>query len=818
MTKKHGPKPNENGSAQKTDNTTTGIVPRSGADPARFPVVDIGASADGLAALEDSDTGTDGSLGIDETRAALDEILVTLRTRTGSDFTAYKRSTIGRRIERRIGVHGMHSVAAYAAFLEKTPYEVDALFKELLISVTSFFRDPEAFAKLEQEIGAVVRSMHEGATFRAWIAGCATGEEAYSIAILLREAIERNERDIKVQIFATDLDPQAIDIARAGRYPDGIAADVTPERLQRFFTRKDNGYRINKDVREMLVFAVQNVIKDPPFTKLDLVSCRNVLIYLEPELQRRVLSVFSYALRPQGLLMLGTSESVGGFDDRFAMLDKRWKVFQRRTMGDAAAPLDFPSELPSTIARPSNPSAAKEHGRTGISAFAERLLLAAFVPPTVILSERGELVYLHGHTGPFLEPAQGEPTHNVFGMAREGLRLELPAAIRQAAVSKEPVVRRGLQVKTNGGFSPVTITARRLVEPETLRGAFLVSFELEATPEPEPKARPTQRQHKQLQRITALEEELRQTRENLQGTIEALETSNEELKSTNEELQSTNEELQSANEELETSREEMQSLNEELQTVNTELGERNRSLSQVNDDMQNLLNSTDVATVFLDDKMAIKRFTTQAKKVFSLIDTDIGRPISDLAVNLQYDQLAADAREVLRSLVFREREIQTKEGAWRLMRIMPYRTHENLIDGLVITFVDIDRIKRAQLEAQEGREYAEAIVTTSGHAMLVLDRGLRVVTANPSFFRLLGVAQRALAHEPFTELLGGALDDAGLRAALNELFTSDQKIEAFPLLGSFPRVGKLRLIVNAYKMSTHDDGAGYALLEFALEP
>lgn len=732
-----------------------------------------------------------------EAQVALRKILVTLRNRTGNDFTAYKRSTIGRRVERRVHVHGLHGLREYAAFLERTPYEVDALFKELLISVTSFFRDPDVFAVLEQEIRRMIAALPDGGTFRAWIAGCATGEEAYSIAILVREALMHSERSLKVQIFATDLDAQAIDIARAGRYPEGIAADITPERLQRFFTREDNGYRVNKDVREMLVFAVQNVIKDPPFTKLDLVSCRNLLIYLEPDLQRRVLGVFSYSLHAAGVLVLGTSEGVTGFDDRFAVLDKRWKLFGRRAIPAGTMPLDFQATLP--ISRPLR-RLGRDRERNGVAPLVERILLGNFVPPTVIVSERGDLIYLHGQTGPFLELAPGEPTNNVFSMAREGLRIELPAVMRQAASNARPVVRRGLHVRTNGGFSPVTLTARRMTEPEALRGTFMLSFELEGAAEPLKKPRSKRGDQKELQRISALDAELQRAKEHLQGTIEALETSNEELKSANEELQSMNEELQSANEELETSREEMQSLNEELQTVNAELEERNRALSQVNDDMQNLLNSTDVATVFLDEKLAIKRFTTQAKKVFNLIDSDVGRPISDLAVNLRYDQLDSDAHEVLRSLVFREREIQTKNDEWRLMRIMPYRTHENLIDGLVMTFVDIDRLKRVERDAQEAREYAESIVELVRQALLVLDKDLRVISANPAFYDLFGVSPRQVVGQDFDQLLGACFADAELHAKLLQLFATKQKIERHTMQRVFPRLGSRTVLFSARSM------------------
>ena len=694
---------------------------------------------------------------------ALQRVLAILRMRSGNDFAAYKKSTIRRRLERRMAVHGLSDARDYARFLEQAPFEADALFREVLISVTSFFRDSGAFDALQEELTELIRAKPDDSVLRGWIAGCATGEEAYSLAIVVRELLTKLGKPLKVHLFATDLDPQAIDVARAGTYPEGISAHVTPERLKRFFTKEDSGYRINKDIREMLVFASQSVIKDPPFTRLDFVSCRNLLIYLEPELQRRVISLFGYALRTDGVLLLGTSEGVADFDDRFATIDKRWKLFKRREhLGTRPGRAEMPTLTPGGPL----PVHHRVAPRTGVAIgpTAERMLLSCFTPPSAIVSERGEVVYVHGRTGPFLEPAQGEPSSNLFNMAREGLRLDLPSAIRRAAAKKTTVVRHGLQVKTNGGFSSVTLTVRPLSEPEVLRGTYLVSFEIEPSAPAAPEAKTVRgqpAQPKHVERLEQLEEELQHTKQNLQGMIEELETSNEELTSTNEELQSTNEELQSANEELETSREEMQSLNEELQTVNTELEERNRALSQANDDMQNLLNSTEVATVFLDDKLLIKRFTIQAKKVFSLIDSDVGRPISDLTANLRYTGLVEDAFEVLRTLVFREREIETNEGLWRLLRILPYRTHDNLIDGLVLTFVDIDRLKRAERSAQHAREYAEGIVEAVDRALLVLDDQLRVVSANRAFHALFRSMPKLEVGEQFHNAGGGRWDLPG---------------------------------------------------------
>ena len=749
--------------------------------------------------------------------SALGRVLSLLRARTGSDFGEYKRSTVRRRIERRMAVHGLRSIVEYAKFLERTPHELDALFRDLLISVTSFFRDPDAFAAVESELGRLIAMKDDDEALRAWVPGCATGEEAYSLAILIKELLSKHGKNLTVQIFATDLDSQAVEVARAGKYPEGIAADVSPVRLQRFFIKDDHGYRVTKEIRELIVFAPQNLIKDPPFTKLDLLSCRNVLIYLEPELQKRLLWIFRYSLRPAGLLLLGTSESVSGFDDVFIAVDKKWKLFQIRESAKGRLP-ELQAKLRTSLLHGADGHVARSSPRLtpGVATVAERILISSFVPPSAILSERGELIYLHGRTGPFLEPAPGEPSNNVFHMAREGLRLELPAAVRQAAATDEPVVRRGLQVKTNGGFSAVRLSVRKLHEPEALRGAFLATFELATEDGKQPSRREAKQPGVVGERLTTLEKELERTRENLQGTIEELETSNEELKSTNEELQSTNEELQSANEELETSREEMQSLNEELQTVNSELEERNRALSQANDDMQNLLNSTEIATLFLDDKLAIKRFTTQAKKVFSLIETDIGRPISDLTANLRYDHLVEEATEVLQTLAFREREIQTKEGAWRLMRVMPYRRHDNLIDGLVITFVDIDRVKRAEEDAQHARAYAEGIVEAVSTALLVLDADLRVISANHAFYNQFKTTPKVVVGEALTHLSEGRWGVPELREALERVLNTNETTAEVVFQITLPRLGEQTLHASAHRLPERPGRQPLVLL--AVEP
>jgi two-component system CheB/CheR fusion protein len=629
-----------------------------------------------------------------------------LRARTGHDFSNYKSTTIRRRIERRMNVHQLDSLKDYLKFLQNNASELDRLFKELLIGVTSFFRDTDAYESLAtQVLPKLLESKPEGHTIRAWVAGCSTGEEAYSLAIALREAAEKSRVHHSIQIFATDLDADAIEVARVGEYPESIAADVSPERLERFFTREEGGfYRVKKEIREMLIFAPHSLIEDPPFTKLDLLSCRNLLIYLEGRLQQQLMPIFHYALRTGGILFLGSSESLGAFAHLFDPLDKKWKLFRRRDVPSGNYLADLTVSLGDMPTRePGTPLAGKAI-EMGLAQTAERALLQQLVPPTVIMHERGDIVHIHGRTGLFLEPAPGSQTSaNVYNMAREGLQLDLAVAIRHAAGSEQAVVHRGVRVRANGHMISVDLRVKKLTQPEAMKGLFLVAFERvdELSDDRSAKSAPDGVSVEEFtDRVSDLQRELSHAKEVHQSTIEELETANEELKSTNEELQSTNEELQSANEELETAKEEMQSLNEELQTVNAELQGKVEELSRANDDMKNLLNGTDIATIFLDHELNIKRYTDQARKVIRLIPSDVGRPVGDLVSKLKYSGLADDALDVLHSLVFKEAEVQSEDGGWYLMRILPYRTTENVIDGLVVTFVDITKIKGLQNETR----------------------------------------------------------------------------------------------------------------------
>ena len=511
-------------------------------------------------------------------------------------------------------------------------------------------------------------------------------------------------KPFSLQIFATDLDRDAIDRARQGAYPEKIAADVSPERLRRFFIREERGYRIGKEVREMVALATQNIIMDPPFTKLDLLICRNLLIYLTPELQKKLLPLFHYSLNPGGILFLGSAETVGSASELFVPLEGKGRFYQRKESTVRAEPVEFPATfLPPPSGRPALASAPP--AEAGLQTLVDDILLREFCPAAVLASEQGDILYIKGRTGQYLEPAAGQANWNLFAMAREGLRDELPGLCQRAVHQTPPeaVTRRGLRVRTNGSYQTVDLTVQMLREPTALRGKLLVILKDVATPHAARRRSKTAKPNPEAE-AARLEDEVEQLRETLQTTREEMQTSQEELKSANEELQSTNEELQSTNEELTTSKEEMQSLNEELQTVNSELQAKVEELSRANNDMKNLLNSTDIATLFLDEALHVWRFSTPAARLIKLIPSDVGRPITDIASDLLYSTLSDDVMEVLRTLVFIEKPVTTRDGRWFTARIMPYRTLDNRIDGVVMTFFDITALKLLEEKLRRARD------------------------------------------------------------------------------------------------------------------
>lgn len=628
----------------------------------------------------------------------LTTILALLRERSKHDLSLYKPSTLTRRIERRVAVHGLASVAEYEEFLHRNPQELDLLFKEMLIGVTSFFRDPPVWQALKDTVlPALLARTAPGTRLRAWVVGCSTGEEAYSLAIVFREAMDAwpDPEAFTLQIFATDLSTDAIALARKGHYPKKIASDIAPERLARFFSAQGDGYSVDKSLRACVLFAQHDVILDPPFTRLDLLSCRNVLIYFNAALQRRLVPLFHYSLRPHGVLLLGGSETVGRSLALFAPLDPGTRLYQRSDQALRISTLEFPvhRHFPSRnpAQEPNVPLSSPPPHLANLQTLAEQVLLQQFSPPAVLVNESGDIVYISGRTGQYLEPAAGKANWNIHVMARPGLRTQIAAALRQTLQDKRPVALHGLRLEHDARRT-VDVTVQCVDEPKPLAGMVMIVFrETADAPSGGVRRRRTARavDPSASDELVRLQEEIRVLRQEMRS-------SEEELQAANEELQSTNEELQSANEELTTSKEEAQSMNEELQTINNELNSKLDDLALAQSDMQNLLNSTDIATLFLDSALNVRRYTERVMRIIHLREGDIGRPLSDLASTLLYPELHADARETLRTLAVSEKQITTTDGRWFSVRIMPYRTVANVIQGVVITLVDITVAKELE--------------------------------------------------------------------------------------------------------------------------
>jgi two-component system, chemotaxis family, CheB/CheR fusion protein len=695
----------------------------------------------------------DATIPTPKSESLLKKIFILLRSQTGHDFSFYKSNTINRRIERRMVVHQIGAMAEYVRYLQQNPDEIAALFRDLLIGVTNFFRDREAFTTLEEQaIPRLFADKPAGALIRVWVPGCSTGEEAYSIAILLQEHMETLKRGYKAQVFATDIDSQAIATGRAGVYPASIATDIPPQRLTRFFAGESEGttYRIDKAIRDMLVFSEQDVTKDPPFSKLDLISCRNLLIYMGGDLQKRLIPLFHYALNPGGFLFLGTSETIGESADLFVTVDRKGRLYQRKedlagaphvALGQITPPMTrHEGVYPTVSTRTDAPK------RLPLQELTERALLQEVTPAGVLVNAQGDVLYLHGRSGMYLELPPGSMTTNVLKIAREGLRHSLTVALSKAVGTKDTVRHPGLRVKTNGEFTMVDLTIRPIAAgtPE----AFLYLVVLQQAPDPVPvKARHAAKGTEGSPAadadatVATLRQELRAKDEYLQTTNEELETANEELKSSNEEMQSVNEELQSTNEELETSKEELQSMNEELSTVNAELQQKVADLSQANNDMNNLLSGTGIGTVFVDHQLHILRFTPTATRIINLIPGDIGRPVGHIVSNLVgYDALVADTQAVLDSLLPKEVEVQSRTGSWYSMRILPYRTLTNVIEGAVITFTDVSEMKKAReaLRAVEDLQRLAAVVRDAQDAITVQDLAGSILAWNRGAERMYG--------------------------------------------------------------------------------
>jgi two-component system CheB/CheR fusion protein len=738
------------------------------------------------------------------------DVLRVLRDRSGHDFTHYKASTLHRRVERRMAVNKIDRLEDYTTLLERDSLESETLFRELLIGVTSFFRDPPAFEALATKVLRTLVDAHSsGDPVRVWVPGCSTGEEAYSIAMLALEAADECTRGVPVQIFATDIDAEAIERARAGVYPASISADVSPKRLARFFTDEGDTCLIAKDVRDCVVFAKQDVTKDPPFSKVDLISCRNLLIYMDAVLQQRLMPLFHYALNPDGYLFLGGSETVGASASLFAPVDKKWRLFKRK---DSVTP----PQLLATVMPPREPAAAGTRSsapeaaplRVRVRDLAEKALLDRHAPACVVVNAEGEVLYIHGHTGRYLEPASGEPTGSLFKMARDGLRFEITAGVHKVLAQKVAVRYERLHVKNDGGVSLVNLTIEPLLGPDSAKGVLMVLFEDVASSGVAGTMSPPETAPDREQRIADLDRELTAKEDYLRSTVEELETTNEELKSTNEEMQSSNEELQSTNEEMETSREELQSLNEELTTVNSELQEKIVEASRATNDMSNMIAGTGIGTMFVDEHMLIQRFTPRVTEIMNLIPSDIGRPIGDISLRLTGDaDLVAAVTTVLDTLATVDAQVEDGTGRVYQMRVQPYRTLDNVIEGAVLTFVDIteqralqDKLDELAVAVAETGEFAQSVLDTVREPQLVLDGNLTVVTANKSFMATFQGSPKTIVGRPLSEVYSGTWLTPELRGLLLDVLPKKKRLGDFELRLIAGKLGRRTVTLNALEL------------------
>jgi two-component system, chemotaxis family, CheB/CheR fusion protein len=735
-----------------------------------------------------------------------------LRARTGVDFSLYKQSTLKRRIIRRMVLHKKDVLEQYMKLVESNPAELDALFNDLLINVTSFFRDPRTFAILKKKFfPRIIKAHTDDGPLRFWVCGCSTGEEAYSLAMALIEYFDQNRTHRHAQIFATDISDQGIERARAGIYPPNIQQDVSPERLRRFFTKVNGNFQVYKSIRDMCVFARQNVLVDPPFSNLDLLSCRNVLIYFGPALQRRVVPLFHYALRNAGLLLLGNSETIGPATDHFCVLDKKHKIYTKK-IGYAKPGFDVP------IRPPQEPEQMTPRAGTGarlldnkhlnLQQEIDRLLLLEFSPPMVVVNSQMDVVHFRGRTGRYLEHAPGSASLNLFKMLHDDLSVNVRAAVSKASRQDQAVSHAGIEIRRNSDVFELTIDVVPFrIEPLDDR-FFAIVFRESAAPIPAAQAAGkgsgagSNRLRQELSRVKL---DLMGTKESMQSIIEEQEATNEELKSANEEIQSSNEELQSTNEELETAKEELQSTNEELTTLNEELQNRNVELSQVNNDLLNLLASVNIPILMVGNDLTIRRFTPMAERLFNLIPSDVGRRLSDLNRSLLMPDLDKTIRQVIDDLSIVEREIQDRNGHWYLLRIRPYRTRDNKIEGAVIVLIDVDELRQA-LEVMLGMVH---------QPLLMLGADLKVRSANQSFLQTFGLMADQTVGRLIYEMSDKQWDLPQLHTLLDEILTRKRQVSDFPLEANFPKAGFRKLRLSASRF--FEEGKGMPLILLAMQ-
>jgi two-component system, chemotaxis family, CheB/CheR fusion protein len=731
----------------------------------------------------------------------LDKIFKLIQKSKGHDFSNYKPTTVLRRIERRMALHKIDDLKTYVQFLRENPEEVNILFKELLIKVTSFFRDPEAFEALKKEVVYdLVKKTRPENILRIWVPACASGEEAYSIAILFFEAMEELDQHRSIHLFATDIDEESIENARLGEYRESISMDVSEERLKRFFHRDDSTYRIKKEIREKIVFAVHNIIKDPPFSRIDLISCRNLMIYLENNLQNKLFSLIHYSLKQEGYLFLGTSETINSQNELFSYMNNKYKIY--KAINNKTKEFREYTQLPvsETLIDMQMSRVGKEPERN-IRMFIQNLIINEYSPPGILVNEKLDIIFFSGNTEKYLLPPIGEPNFNFFEMARQGLRHILNTKIRDAIKHQSPLTCENVQIKYGDKLISIDVIVRPLVEMGYHNNLFLVLFK-EREDEKNKPAKANEDNHEDEandENFKKLKEELVSLEKYYQSTLEELQVTNEELRASNEELQSTNEELQSTNEEHETSKEELQSTNEELISVNAELDNKIKELEQAYSDMHNFLASTEIGTLFLDKELKIRRFTPTIRNIFNLIPQDVGRPLSDIASKIPYRNIIKDAEEVLDTLNRKEADLQSSNGSRFTLRILPYRTIENIIDGVVLTFIDVSRLIKAKGDPLKKTSVLlnNDVMNLFRESILVLDSDMKVKSANNSFYEIFKTSPKEIENKLFFQIVDGRWDISHLKSSLDEILEKNSFFKDLEVKQDFPDIGHKIFLLNA---------------------
>jgi two-component system CheB/CheR fusion protein len=738
------------------------------------------------------------------------KILKLLLSATGTDFAQYRQTTVLRRIQRRMVLNRIVDFDAYVDSLKQNPIELEALYQDILIHVTSFFREPEVFEALRENVfPALVKDRESDDPIRIWLPGSSTGEEVYSVAICLFEFLENLPVRPAIQIFGTDVSQRVVEKARNGIFAETIESEVSPERLRRFFAKNDRGYQIHKSIRDLCVFARQDVTRDPPFSKMDLISCRNVMIYFEPELQQKLIPLFHYALKSTGFLLLGSAENVGQFSNLFEVIAQKSKLFRKRP-GDRHFPLNGGFTVVPNVSSPENSKAQVKEIAPDISRKVDKALMDRFCPPSVVVDQNLEILQFRGAVTPFLQPASGKASLNLFRMILPVLEFELRSLIDRVKSVRSPVRREGLQIDIGGADQMLNLEIVPVRGTQRQSSFFIIAFE--AMPTVAFKGGPEDADDPQRLRIDRLENELIANKEHLQSVIDEREVANEELRSANEEIQSSNEELQSTNEELETAKEELQSTNEELTTLNEELRHTNLELGEANNDLLNLLRSVNIPVVMVGRDLRIRRFTPAAHKILKLIPSDVGRLITDLRPDIQMPDLEIGIRQVIDSLITKEIEVQDSTGRWHSLLMRPYQTVDNKISGAILILFDIEESKRRIFQKQQAADLANALLETVRSASLLLDGSLLVKRAAPAFYRLFQTTPEKTEGRLFYELGEGEWDTPELRSLLEDVLPKNSRVQDIEIWQNVPNIGKRKLLLNAARTTESVDNEYFIIV------